>query len=477
MISALAQEIVTLVILLASGYAGAFLLGAKSIAHAVSLGLGLSVMWRVVSHSLLYLIGMGNYSQMVWLIGSLIVMVLAIALELKSKSLWLGIGISTLVGLVSGIATRGLGLRGIEHSDSLWIMTLSDLMQRNGDLEILGGRTAIKRGFSYPLTLALGPEGSSLTGLTVMIYLALVIAIIWAAMRLAPRLSVRQWAIFLLPLGLVLATAPIVFRAIWYVNGHTLTALGVVLGVTAVVLSIREGSLSRIHLVTLMIGLALISTTRPEGIAFAALIAAPLLQQRWISRLDIRLIVFSALGSFGLWIYVYDGYVATPLRLYDERFPIAMVLASVLVGFKIFDWFRFRLVALAFISMGLITTFMVVSNFSSLQDDFLAQFQNMFLGQGFWGGFFIFCLVALFVIGLRQMSPSYRLLLTISALLFLGSVMAKLLDGGFFGDPTLGRLGWTDSLNRMWLQSFGIFALTVIIGYAESVTKKVKSLV
>ncbi len=477
MSSALAQEIVTLVILLASGYAGAFLLGAKNIAHAISLGLGLSVMWRVVSHSLLYLLGIGDHSQTVWLIGSLVVIVLAIALKLKSKVLWLGIGISTLVGLVSGIATRGLGLRGIEHSDSLWIMTLSDLMQRNGDLEILGGRTAIKRGFSYPLTLALGPEGSSLTGLTVMIYLALVIALIWAVMRLAPRLSVRQWAMLLVLFGLVLATAPIVFRAIWYVNGHTLTALGVVLGVTAVVLSIREGNLSRIHLVTLMVGLALISTTRPEGIAFAALIAAPLLQQRWISRLDIRLIVFSALGSFGLWIYVYDGYVATPLRLYDERFPIAMVIASVLVGFKIFDWFRFRLVALAFISMGLITAFMVFSNFSALQDDFLAQFQNMFLGEGFWGGFFIFCLIALLVIGLKQMSPSYRLLLIISALLFLGSVMAKLLDGGLFGEATLGRIGWTDSLNRMWLQSFGIFALTVIIGYAESVTEKVKSLV
>jgi hypothetical protein len=127
--------------------------------------------------------------------------------------------------------------------------------------------------------------------------------------------------------------------------------------------------------------------------------------------------------------------------------------------------------------MGSLASLVLVINFANLQDDLWAQFRNLFLGEGFWGGFFIFFIVSLLLIGTKNMSSSYRWLLVISLLLVLGSIVAKLLDGGLFGDPTLGRVGWTDSLNRMWLQSFGIFAITVIIGYAEALTKKAKALV
>jgi len=353
-------------------------------------------------------------------------------------------------------------------------LTLSDLMQRSGDMEIVGGRTAIKRGFAYPTTLALGPEGSSLTGLTPLIYMALVLAIIWAIVSLSRSLDAKQWAWILGPLALVLITTPILLRAIWYVNGHTLTALGVTLAATAVVLAVRDGTLTRLNLAVIMTGLALISTTRPEGVAFAALIAAPLISKRWISRWDVRWIVFSALGSFGLWMYLYDGYIPNLLRLYDERFPIAMLIGSFLVGLKIFDWFRFRLVPLALIGMTAILGFVFATNFVSLTDDVWAQIQNMFLGQGFWGGFFIAMVLCAAVLGLKKMDSNYRLLALISVLLVLGSIVAKLLDGGLFGDPTLGRLGWTDSLNRMWLHSFGIFIITLVIGFAQSISQKAK---
>jgi len=35
-------------------------------------------------------------------------------------------------------------------------------------------------------------------------------------------------------------------------------------------------------------------------------------------------------------------------------------------------------------------------------------------------------------------------------------------------------LGWTDSLNRMWLHSFGIFIITLVIGFAQSISQKAK---
>jgi hypothetical protein len=467
-------ELTTLAIFMAAGFSLSTLLGVRGLPQALALGLGLSVLWRTLSHTALYLVGLAEYSQAVWLIGSLIAIAAVAVLRFRDRALWLGLGWSALAGFVSALVTRGLGIRGIPHSDSLWIMTLSDLMQRAGDLEIVGGRTAIKRGFAYPLSLSLGPEGSILTGLTPLIYIALVLAIIWAVVSLSPKLELKQWLWILLPLGAVMLTAPIILRAIWYLNGHTLTALGVTLSVTAVVLAVRDGELTRQNLFTIMAGLALISLTRPEGVAFAAVIAAPLISRRWISRWDVRLIAGSALMSFGIWMYVYDGYIPNLIRLYDERFPIAMLLGSFLVGLKIFDWFRFRLVSLAIMGMAALLSFVIARSFEELGSDLLIQFENMFLGAGFWGGFFIAVVISLLLIGIKNQPDSYKLLLTISAMLVLGSLAAKLMDGGLFGDPTLGRLGWTDSLNRMWLHSFGIFIITLIVGYAQRITQTKK---
>lgn len=474
MTSPLLFEILTLALLLASGVSGAFLLGARSALQAIPLGLGLAVMWRVLSHSVIYFIGFGEHSRLVWIVGAIALIAAATFKHFRLSGYWLSVGLGAIAAAMAAVLTRGFGLRGIPHSDSLWILTLSDLMQRSGDLEIVGGRTAIKRGFAYPMTLALGPEGSSLTGLTPLIYIALVLAIIWAIISLSPPLDAKQWAWILVPLVLVLITTPILLRAVWYVNGHTLTALGVTLAVTAVVLAVRDGTLTRLNLAVIMIGLALISTTRPEGVAFAALIAAPLISERWISRWDVRWIVFSALGSFGLWMYLCDGYIPNELRLYDERFPIAMLISSFLVGLKLFDWFRFRLVPLALIGMTAILVFMFATNFVTLTDDVWLQVQNMFFGEGFWGGFFIAMVIGAVVLGLRKLDSNYRLLALISVLLVIGSIVAKLMDGGLFGDPTLGRLGWTDSLNRMWLHSFGIFIITLVIGFAQSVSQKAK---
>ena len=455
-----------LTLLLASGASLGYAMGLRG-AVLVPAGLAISAVIRVLSYSLLEIFGQAQLAFLTWLILSIAALsygLLRFARE-RQYLLWLGAG--ALAALIGPLVTRGLGLRGIPHSDSLWILTLSDLMQRAGDLEIVGGRTAIKRGFSFPMLLSLGPQGEFLTGLIVVIFIALCFAIFWAVRQLAPKLNQRQWLWILLPTFVVLLTAPIVWRAVLYVNGHTLTAIGVTLASAAVAISVRDEVLSRQNLLLIALGLALISTTRPEGVAFAALIAAPLISRKWISRWDVRLIAGSALMSFGIWMYVYDGYIPNLIRLYDERFPVAMLIGSFLVGLKIFDWFRFRLVPLAFIGMGALLLFVVGTNAAALADDAWAQLQNMFLGAGFWGTFFVALIPTLIAIGRKGLSTGYQTMLTIAVLMAVGSVVAKLMDGGLFGDPTLGRTGWTDSLNRMWLHVFGIFLVTAIVGLAE----------
>ena len=474
LISELVFEAITLSIFMAAGFSLSSLIGIKSLPQRLALGLGLSVLWRTASHTFLHLGGIAQFSQDLWLIGSLAVIILVVILRVQDRSIWLGLSVSVVAGLASALLTRGLGLKGIPHSDSLWIIALSDLMQRAGDLEIIGGRTAIKRGFAYPLSLSLGPEGSFLTGLTPLIYVALVFATIWAVATLSPKLEMKQWLWILLPLGVAVFTAPITLRAIWYVNGHTLTALGVTLAVTAVVISVKDGHLSRPSLFTVMTGLAMISLTRPEGVALAAVIAAPLLSRGWISRRDIRLITGSALISFSIWMYVSDGYIANAVGLPGERFPIAMLLVSFVVGLKLLDWLRFRLVPLAIVGMAGLLGFVITVRFEDLSSDILIQAGNIFLGTGFWGGFFLALVFSLLLIGLNGQPESYRVLVTISAMLVLASFSAKLLDGGLFGEPTLGREGWTDSLNRMWLHSFGIFIITLIVGYAQRITQTKK---
>jgi hypothetical protein len=465
---ALLFELSVLGLLMASGISAGYLLGLRGIVLMPG-AVALAAAIRVVSYSFLEIAGLAQAGFIVWVSLSVLVLLAAVVRHYGGKELWLWLGIGSLVALVSTSVTRGLGLRGIPHSDSLWILSLSDLIQRAGDLEIVGGRTAIKRGFSFPLLLSLGPEGEILSGLIVLIFISLVFAAIWAVRALAPQLTRRQWVWILVPVGILLLSAPIVGRALLYVNGHTLTALGVTLAAVAVAISVRDQMLTRQNLLLVALGLMLISTTRPEGVAFAAIIAAPLLSQRWLKRLDVRLIVGSALLSFGLWVYVYDAYIADLIRLYDERFPIAMVLATLLVGLKIFDFLRFRLVPLAGLGMGLLLGLVVLTNLDSLQDDLVAQFENMFLGAGFWGSFFIGLIPTLIAIGRKGMSTQYRTLLTISVLMFVGSFVAKLMDGGLVGDPTLGRVGWTDSLNRMWLHVFAIFLITAIVGLAERI--------
>jgi hypothetical protein len=462
----LLYEFAILALMLGSGIALAFALGVRG-SVLIPAGLAVSTVIRVLSHSVLEIFGQAQLAQLTWLIlsGGALLFGLVRFLRVRQFQFWMAVGV--LVALIGPLVTRGLELRGIPHSDSLWILTLSDLIQRAGDLDIVGGRTAIKRGFSFPMLLSLGPEGEFLSGLIVVIFIALALAAIWAVGGLAPRLNLRQWLWILVPLALLLVTAPIVWRSVLYLNGHTLTAVGVTMASAAVALSVRDGKLTRPNLVLIALGLMLISTTRPEGVAFAAIIAAPLMSRRWISRWDVRIIAGSALLSFGLWMYIYDAYIPNLIRLYDERFPLAMLIGTFLVGLRIFDFLRFRLVPLALAGLTGLLALVLATNFSELVDDLGAQVENMFLGAGLWGGLFIGLIPTAIAIGLRSLSSEYKTLATISGLMFLGSFVAKLMDGGLVGDPTLGRVGWTDSLNRMWLHVFAIFLVTAIVGIAE----------
>lgn len=454
----------------ASGISLGYLLGLRGTV-LLPAGFALGVLLRVVSYSLLHQTGLDIDTAAVWLALALMTIAAGILVARANRGFWLWSAVAALLSAYGPIITRGLEVRGRPHSDSLWILFMSDLMQAGGDLSILGDRTPIKRGFSLPMMLSLGPEGEFLSSFIATVFLAMIFVVFYGMRELAPKLSGRYWILVSVPVVLVLMNTPMFYRSIYYINGHTLTALGLGLAAVASVVAMRDGVLSRQNLVVIATGLSLVSFTRPEGVAISALVVAPLLAKPWLTRLQIFTIIASSLVSFGIWMWVYEGYLIYDAGLSGPVFIAIALALSWLIGWKYFSWLRRFLVPLAFGAMGLVLLAAIVRDPAGISEDIWSQVQNLFFGQGFWGVFFIALVPSLIAFGLKHMSAEYKNLLLISGLLAVGNLVAKLADGGLIGRPDLGRLGWFDSLNRMWIHLLAILLITLIVGLAQWAAK------
>jgi len=153
-------------------------------------------------------------------------------------------------------------------------------------------------------------------------------------------------------------------------------------------------------------------------------------------------------------------------------FSAIFIALGILPTLKIFDFLRHRLVPLAFAAMILVIAASQIVFSDQLAKGNASQFENLVLGEGLWGYLAIGLVIAVIAIGLKGTSQNYRQLLTISLLLVLGTFIAKMIDGGQFGNPTLGRIGWSDSLNRMWIHSFAILVITVWVGLSERLGRR-----
>jgi hypothetical protein len=363
-----------------------------------------------------------------------------------------------------------LGFQGIPHGDSLWILSFAHLFDINGNIAYLNGHTAIKRGFSYPLLLSLGPSGQFLSGITPFIFGALGCLVLWAIGQLVGNQSRKRvwWIVGTLLLITFSTVMPL--RAIFYVNGHTLTAVGMLAATVAVVVAVRDYHLTRELFLVICLGVFTASTSRVEGIVLSALIVLPLLGQPWIRRREIIWIISSGTLGLSIWLSTYHSYIIHATHLPWYVFMALFVGAGFLPAIKWFDAIRTRIMPIALIAMVVVFVAAEVVFHSALRKGNQALYDNLIAGSGRWGWFFV-GLVLLVVMGLRKikdLSPEHKTLLWISTALVLGSLLAKMVDGGQFGHPTLGRTGWSDSLNRMWLQSFAIFLVTALVGLVQN---------
>jgi hypothetical protein len=304
--------------------------------------------------------------------------------------------------------------------------------------------------------------------MTPFIFGALGCLVIWAMRELVgaqPRKRVLWVSVGLL--ALTFSTVMPV-RAIFYVNGHTLTAVGMLAAAIAVVVAVREYHVTREQLLVVCLGVFTASTSRVEGIVLSALIVLPLLAQPWIRRREIVWIISS--GTFGLamWLSTFHSYIIHATHLPWFVFMAIMVGLGMLPALKIFDWVRTRIMPIALIAMGVVFVGAEVVFHSALRKGNQALYDNLIGGSGRWGWFFPALVVCLLLGWVKLATPEHKTLIYITTALVLVSLIAKMVDGGQFGHPTLGRTGWSDSLNRMWLQSFAIFLVTALVGLVQN---------
>lgn len=459
-------EYAVLLLISLGGIAIAWQLGIRNLWLSVPSGLMISVVIRDLLFSTMNMVNQRWISAFAFF--GVLALGLIVAAWQAGTGLFKNMLLGTSISLLATTSTRVLGFTGTPHGDSLWILSFTRLFDINGNIAFLNGHTAIKRGFSYPLLLSLGPSGQYLSGMTPYIFAALGCLVIWAVRQITKDEARKRvlWISGLLLLATFSTVMPV--RAIFYINGHTLTAVGLLAAAGVTVLAVRDYELPRENLVVLCLGVFTASTSRVEGLVLAALVVLALLSQRWMRRSDIIWIITS--GTFGLavWLATYHSYIIHATHLPWFVFMAILVGVGMLPALKIFDWLRFRLVWVALIGMTLIFGAAEVVFHNSLRKGNSALVANLIFGSGRWGIFVAVIVLGIALGNFKKMTPEHKTLLAITGSLILGSLITKLLDGGQFGHPTLGRTGWSDSLNRMWLQSFAIFLITVLVGLVQN---------
>ena len=451
-------EFLMLSITLLAGVSLAAVTGIRQLPLLVPAGVLFAVVLRTASFSLLNLFDVLSINITVWFLLTLLMIVYAVIrgkLFIQLKALALIVPIV----LVSVVITRVERWSSPVYGDPSWILTMSEMMQSGVDMETLNGRVSIKRGFAFPLMLSLGPTGEYLSAFPAVLFISLIFASYWAITRFTSRHNLA----LLLALAVMLTT-PIVIRSSLYLNGHVLMALAVVIGLAVGLEAANEKTLSSQRLILLMVSLSVISTTRAEGIAVAALVALTVISANWISRKQIMLTVSSATFSFGIWLSVYNSYILNSTGIYWVLFVLILVGLGLLVAAKPLDPIRFRLIPLAIIAELVVLVAALVIFREDLLGGVQAQFENLVLGEGLWG---IVIIAMPILLGYLYFQKDQKRLASMVFILMLGNVILKMVDGGQFGEPTLGRVGWADSLNRMWLHLTGVFAMVIAISFSS----------
>jgi hypothetical protein len=360
-----------------------------------------------------------------------------------------------------------VGILHTGHSDSRWILIVVRVMQQGDSLDILSDSNVFKRGLIFPLMTAMGATKEFLTSLTPYSYAALISLGVALLQLLLKGYSKRAIWYSVVPMLAVLFSTTMWWRAIFYVNSHLFMGILIATVLVVSLMAIRRGSLLNTEFALLLMSSYSFGMVRSEGILISLMVLLPLFSQQWLKRTHLIALLIAPAVSLTVWVTFYDNYILQATRLPWFGFLIVLCLVSVVPALKWFDWLRQRAIGIGIWALVAVLTILSILFPISMFTGWYAQFINLVGTKGLWGYLFV-VLAIFFIVGIsKHYSLEHKIMLRMSGLLFLAFLASKTLDDAALGKPGLGRIGWADSLNRMWIHIVVILAVTAIASLAN----------
>ena len=449
-----------------SGVSTGVLFGVRQAIPLAATALGVGVSLRDLSAFAAWSTSTANLAFDYWLWSSAVVsMVGAIVIREYWREFFSGL---TLFGAaaVAALATKyvfDIGER--HHSDSAHTVALAliAIQSETTDLSVIANSP--KRGIAYPLLLALGPSGRILGGLTPLIMILTVLLAGWLAWSLAgSERSPRVFTISVVALGAFSLSVPMFRASFFYLNGHTLMALGLLLMVVAWMTLRQAGEFSAASALILGTGGVVGVTARAEGIVLVSILVAFVVSEGQWGGVAARARLGGALAVIGASVTWWFGSLSSPVL---DRFGVSVwwLMGLTLVGAALasvswIDPLRRWITPIAGVVLIALLLREVFSSGKPIGMA-LAQWPNLGLGAGGWATAAHMFIGSMVLIGLTKRSIHFRQLLFASALVIGGILFTKTFDGGF------GGAGFYDSVNRMWLHVMPLVMTASLLGYSE----------
>jgi hypothetical protein len=458
-------ELLMMFSIVLGGAGAATLLRIESKWLSLAVGLVSITALRGISFTGLYAFGLQQFATAAFVVLSLGLFVLALV-RTKTEVLresW----IPSILALIAVISTRVIHFQHTNHGDSKWILIASHVMSSSQSLSLLTGTGLFKRGFIVPQLLALGPANEFLSAIVPYIFMAMVSAGIYLLITLLKPYSKRTIILAVAPIMIVLGSTVMPWRSIYYLNGHTM--MGTLIAVmTAISINVlRNQKLAQNEFIILVAASYVIAMVRPEGLLVGFIAMLPMLAKNFLTRKQLLAVLVAPAIALGVWLAEYNSYVIQATNKPWYLVVIALIVACSIPALPWLDWVRNHSVIIFAGLLTLILLGLEIVFYKSMQKGNQGLWANLVLTKGEWGYLFPFMLVLLIIAGVRKTPSEYWLLLKTSGLLVLSFLVAKTLDGGQVGRPDLGRTGWADSLNRMWIHILVILVVTVIVGIAS----------
>lgn len=463
-INALYEAGLTLLISL-SGVSLAWVFGLRHPALLAVVGFSSTIILRTATFLSLAIFPSFVDSQLVWVGLSMAAVIFGVVLAKFTRNFWLAVATSWAIGLAAVAAKFGLGIGERHHEDSVQIVANSLLIFAEDEVA-----TRVKRGLAMPLMLNLGLDGTIFASFTPMVFGHLLLLVVWFGKKLLkPHGTGPLMLVIIVLLGLVSVSTPMIRALVFYLNSHTMVALGVSLILMSNLEAVRSLTIGRKSSLLVLVGGLLITWSRFEGFAIFLLVVAPMLTFVGLNRRrdKIRLWFAIQIPLWGWYLWAVLSSTSIPIFGHSLLFIVPLVLGGLtaLVLLPVVDRYRHFLLPVFILSLATFVVIYVWGRTGNIE----AQLRNLVLGAGGWGFVAPAFLMLLILIGLQGRSRQYRALLGSVTIAILGTIAIKALDSGGGSLGGLGQQGFNDSINRAWSHWLALWWWVPALGLAELV--------